>query len=278
MADAVSTSTRTLTGTLVAICAAAQLEETHAALRALHARASVRPILVTFGDIAQPPIREVDAAIIIEGLLPRYLDNVVAARRVSSLPAMAWWRGGDPGVLSTLAPLVDRLVMDSRDPEIDWRAAARLVEVTSLGDLRWTRLSRWRNLMAQFFDLPAVRAAAQDFSRLEIAAADEPGARLLGAWLSKRLPTTQPLDVRISPGEQFLTHVALIGQDHRLELRLTSAATCVRTSVQTGNQVVAERTVSLGNQALTALLGEEMRIRARDLAFEDAVRSVAEVT
>jgi hypothetical protein len=31
------------------------------------------------------------------------------------------------------------------------------------------------------------------------------------------------------------------------------------------------RTVSMGNQDLAALMGEELRIRARDLAFERAV-------
>jgi hypothetical protein len=131
--------------------------------------------------------------------------------------------------------------------------------------------------MAQFFDLPGVKDAGPEFSRLEIDAADEPGARLFAAWLSRRLPTKRPLDVQISSGDHFLNRIGLIGRAHRLELRLTSAATCVRTSVQSGNQVFAERTVSLGNQSLTALLEEEMRIRARDLAFEDAVRSVGEV-
>ncbi len=276
MANAVSTLTRTSTGTLVAICGAAQLDETRRAVAALHTRAAVRPIIVTFGESAEPAMREIDAATVIEGLLPRYLDNLVAARRISSLPAVAWWRGGDPEVLAAVAPLVDRLVMDSPDPHDDWATAARLVDLTSVGDLRWTRLSRWRNLMAQFFDLPDIRAAAAGFSALEIAAADEPGARLFAAWLSTRLPAKERLAVRISPGEHFLSQVALIGPQHRLELRLTPAATCVRSSVQSGKRGLAERTVSLGDQSLTAWLEEEMRIRARDVAFEDALRSLTE--
>ena len=276
MANLVTTPTRTFTGTLVAICEPGQLDETYAALRALHTRAAVRPIVVTFGDIPQPPMRDIDAATVIEGLLPRYLDNVVAAHRVSSLPAMAWWRGGDSEVLTSLAPLVDRLVLDSPDPEGDWRAAARLVEVTSITDLRWTRLTRWRNLMAQFFDMPGVRGAAAEFVRLEIAAADQHGARLFAAWLSRRLPTAQPLEVRISPADRFVSQATLIGREHRLDLRLTAGATCVRAAVEGRNGAVVERTVSLGNQSLTALLEEEMRIRARDMAFENAVRSVTE--
>ena len=128
MANAVGTMTSSLTGTLVAICAPGQLDETRETLRALHARGGVRPIAVTFGDAPQPPVREVDGVTVIDGLLPRYLDNVVAARRVSSLPAMAWWRGGDAAVLDyamidddyMLAPVAASYLLDSGD-----RAAAR---------------------------------------------------------------------------------------------------------------------------------------------------------
>ena len=42
------------------------------------------------------------------------------------------------------------------------------------------------------------------------------------------------------------------------------------------NEPSARRTVSLGRESLAALLEEELRIRARDTAFEDALRSVAE--
>ena len=267
---------RTLTGTLVAICEAAQLEATLSALRALHARAAVRPIVVTLGDVRQPPIREADGATVIEGLIPEFLNNVVASRRLSSLPAMAWWRGGDVQVLDELGPLVDRLVLDSRDPIADWRAAAALVEVTSVTDLRWTRLTRWRNLMAQFFDVPGVRAAAADFSRLEIAAGDQHAARLFATWLTSRLPTRTALDVQLTPAREFLTAVKLTGAACRLELHLTSAGTCVQSSVDVGGHPAGSRTVALGNQSPATLIEEEMRIRARDGAFEEALRVLAE--
>ena len=276
MAHAVGPPLRTTTGTIVAVCAPNQLAETQTVLQALHRRAAVRPILVTLGDVTQPPVREAEDVAIIDGLLPRYLNNLVAARRLSSLPALAWWRGGDPRVLGELAPLVDRLVLDSQKPRPDWRAAAPLVTITAVGDLRWTRLTRWRNLMAQFFDVPDVRAHAADFSTLEIVASDEDSARLFAAWLTTRLPTRDALDVRITPGPHVLTAVSLSGPVHRLDLRLTTAATCVQTSITGIDAAASTRTVSLGNQSPAALLEEEMRIRARDSAFEDALRSVAE--
>ena len=277
MANPVAGLTRTFTASIVAICRPAQLDETRETLKALHAR-SVRPILITLGDTAQPPAREVEEAILIEGLTPRYLNNVVASRRLSSLPAMAWWRGSNHEVLEGLAPLVDRLVLDSDDPMPDWRAASSLVEVTSLSDLRWTRLTRWRNLMAQFFDVPGVRKAAGDLSRLEIRGADEHGARLFAGWLTSRLPVGRSMDVdiRVDPGPPFLSSVTLTGAGHRLELRLTAAGTCVQSSVEGEGAAASTRTVALGDQSLAALLEEEMRIRARDAGFEDALRFAAE--
>ena len=277
MANPVAGLARTFTASIVAICRPAQLDETRDTLKALHAR-SVRPILITLGDKTQPPFREVEEAILIEGLTPRYLNNVVASRRLSSLPAIAWWRGSNHEVLEGLAPLVDRLVLDSDDPVPDWRAAAPLVETTSLGDLRWTRLTRWRNLMAQFFDVPGVRDAAADLTRLEITAADEHVARLFAGWLISRLPAGRSMDVNITrePGVRSLSAVTLTSAKHRLELRLTAAGTCVQSCVEGEGASASTRTVSLGDQSLAALLEEEMRIRARDAGFEDALRFAAE--
>ena len=276
MANPVGGPTRTFTASIVAICRAAQLDETRDTLRALHAR-SIRPILITLGDMAQPPVREVEEAILIQGLAPRYLNNVVASRRLSSLPAIAWWRGSNHEVLEGLAPLVDRLVLDSDDPLPDWRAAAPLVEVTSVSDLRWTRLTRWRNLMAQFFDVPGVLDAAAGLSRLEITGADEHGARLFAGWLISRLPAGPSMEVDImrEPAARFLSSVTLTGAGHRLELRLTAAGTCVQSSVDSEGSAASTRTVSLGDQSLAALLEEEMRIRSRDAGFEDALRVAA---
>jgi hypothetical protein len=45
----------------------------------------------------------------------------------------------------------------------------------------------------------------------------------------------------------------------------------VETAARLSGVDAASRTVSLGEQRLASLIGEELRIRARDLAFERAV-------
>ena len=278
MANALTAPPRTYTATIVAICPAARSDETKSTLRALHTRTGVRPIVVTLGESAEPPLNEDDGgAIVIDGLTPRYLNNVVAARRLSSLPAIAWWRGGDPTVLDGLAALVDRLVMDSIDPRQDWAAAVPLLEVTAFSDLRWTRLTRWRNLMSQFFDVPVIRATAEEFSRLEVIAGDAWVAQLFAGWLTARLPRGPKLEVvtKNVSGPHALVSATLSGPVHRLELQLTSNGTCVHASIDGGSLATAARTVSLGDQSPSSLLEEELRIRARDAGFEQALRFAA---
>jgi glucose-6-phosphate dehydrogenase assembly protein OpcA len=279
MANALTGPARTYTATIVAICPADRSEETKSALRGLHTRTGVRPIVVTLGDRAEPPLNDEAGAIVIDGLTPRYLNNVVAARRLSSLPAIAWWRGGDPSVLDGLAALVDRLVMDSIDPRQDWAAALPLLDVTAFADLRWTRLTRWRNLMAQFFDVPAIRTAAEGFSRLEVVAGDASTAQLFAGWLSARLPSGPRLEVATqnASGPHAMVSATLSGPVHRLELRLTPNGTCVHSSIDGGSLPTAARTVSLGDQSPASLLEEELRIRARDTGFEQALRFAAGV-
>lgn len=276
MANVVSEAVRTRTATIVAVAPADRLAETRDTLRTLGHRAGVRPIVVTLGDSAQPPTVEEDGATIIEGLTPRYLNNLVAARRLSSLPAVAWWRGGNADVLDDLAPIVDKLVLDSVDPAAEWRRTAPLLDATTFADIRWTRLTRWRSMMAQFFDIPDVRAAADTFHRLEISAGDNHAARLFAGWLTGSLPNGRKVEVSVTNGREAISSVALTGTRHRLELQLTPHAPCVSTSIDGGSHATGTRTVSLGDQSLPALLEQELRIRARDTAFEHALRFAAE--
>lgn len=271
MADVVKMQ-RVLTATVVAVTPGSRLRETTEALTALRARAAVRTILVTLGDRTQPEVLHDGDATVIEGIVPRYLNNAVASLRLSSLPSLAWWRGGNAEALHDLATLVDRLVLDSPKPEPDWASATELAELAALSDLRWTRLTRWRNLMAQFFDVPEVRAGMPTFGKLEIAAADPYAARLFAGWLTARLPRGRDLltSIESDPRGEPLASVALSAADQRLLLQLVPTSNCIETTI-VRDGASASRIVSLGDQSLAALLSEELRVRARDLAFEQAL-------
>lgn len=276
MANAI-TAPRALTATVIAVSTGQRMKETSEALAALRARSAVRTILISLGDNPQPSIVSEQDVISIEDLVPRYLNNAVASLRLSSLPSIAWWRGGDMAALRDLADLVDRLVMDSDDPREAWSMAAGIADLTSISDLRWTRLTRWRNLMAQFFDIPDVRAALGSFSSLQVSASDPYAGRLFGGWMKSRLPEGNTLTIAISAaaGEAAIQSVSLLGSSHRLSLELTAHGTCILTSIDMGGRTTASRIVPVGDQSPDALMGDELRVRARDLAFEQALQASA---
>lgn len=262
---------RALTATVIAIVSPASRDEAGATLSALSRGAGVRPVIITLGDSPEAQRRDDGGAIVIDGLIPRYLDNAVASLRLSSLPAVAWWRAGEAGVLVDLARLVDRVVLDLEDPSGAWPLVPRIAELTAVSDVRWARLTRWRSLVAQFFDVPEVRAARYD--RVAIAGADPHLARLFGGWLRSRLPGGAGVDVVRERREgAALESVELAGPDGWLAVRLLSNGRCLETVVEMRSGHAASRVVALGDDSLAALVSEELRVRSRDLAFEDAVR------
>ena len=266
------------TATLVIAGTAERLVDAAAALDEL-TDIGVRAVLISYGDNPQPSVRVSHHAVALEGLRAEYLNNAVAALRLSSLPTLVWWRGGSTQTLAGLATLADRLVLDALDPTEVWTHVAALAEKTAVSDLRWTRLTRWRALMAHFFDLPDTLAAAARLRSLRIEGSDRHAARLFAGWIASALrwPPGQPYDFRELPGAAPLESVALGNGSQELSLRLASTRTCVETAARVAGADAASRTVSLGDQRLAALIGEELRIRARDLAFERAIAASKEM-
>ena len=279
MANAVMTPVA-LTATVVAVSTPERMKKTAAALSSLRARSAVRTIQISLGDNHQPQVITTDNATTIEEIVPRYLNNAVAALRLSSLPSIAWWRGGDTAVLPDLAHLVDRLVLDAEDPAAAWSAFEAIREVTVVSDLRWAGLTRWRNLLAQFFDIPDVGSRIASFAELELQAADRHTAALLAGWLKSRLPAGPSLGVRLSAadGPEPIRAVSLNGEPHRLTLELLPKSACIKASVQTAGTTTAARIVPAADLSPEALLAGELRIRARDVTFEQALAASMEVS
>jgi glucose-6-phosphate dehydrogenase assembly protein OpcA len=261
-----------LTATIVLAGPLERLDGAAAALQQL-TDVGVRTILISYGTSSEPAVRVADHVVALDGLRQDYLNNAVAALRLSSLPTLVWWRGGAPETLDGLASLADRLILDAEDPRPAWARAAVLAERTALSDLRWTRLTRWRALMSHFFDIPEVRDAAPAFDRLRVEGSDPYAARLFAGWLSSSLHWTGGVTIDLCEvaGPDPITLVELGDDDEELTLRLGSSHRCVETSVRVHGHGGASRIVSLGDQGLAALIGEELRIRSRDTAFERAV-------
>jgi glucose-6-phosphate dehydrogenase assembly protein OpcA len=211
--------------------------------------------------------------ITIGGLRPEYVNNAIGAVRLSSLPTIVWWRGGRSEGLDGVASLADRVVLDADDPWPLWARTPPLFEHTVVTDIRWARLTRWRAALAHFFDLPAVREKGTSFSQLSMAAADRAVAALFAGWLDAALGWGGQVvpDVSDAASGAPLESVTLEGESCRIELCMLPNSTCLSTEGHVGSDLVASRVVSLGDQSLSTLLAEELRVRARDIAFERAV-------
>jgi glucose-6-phosphate dehydrogenase assembly protein OpcA len=266
--------------TVVIVSPRDRIRDAADALRPAVKSGGVRLILIVAAGEAVPAVRAGADGILLGGLKPEHFNNAVAALRFSSLPTLVWWRGGSPDVLPGLAALADRLVLDALDPREVWRLVPQLVERTAVTDLRWARLTRWRSLMAHFFDLPAVRDAAGTFRSLDVRGSDVYAARLFAGWLASSLRPDGGIAVNIERAQAgtagttarapAIEYVRLANGTLTLTLRLAGNGTCVRSAVERAGGE-SSQAVSLGDQDLASLIAEELRIRSRDVTFERSV-------
>lgn len=235
--------------------------------------AGVRPIIISLADDGGSERHVEDGTVVIEKLRPRFLDNAVACLRLSSLPTLVWWRAPGPAILQELAALVDRVVLDVDDPSGVWPLVPAIGPVAAISDMRWARLTRWRGLVAQFFDMPDVGAHAGSFERLGVAGSDPFEMRLLAGWLKARLPAGERLHVDLDTRRgAAIQSLRLAGPHGTLAVELLPGSPCVATSANMSSGRSSRRVVPAGDDRPLALLNEELRVRSRDFAFEDAVR------
>lgn len=153
------------------------------------------------GDGAQPVLYEQILARV-RGDFDERLASVVIPLLVPDLPVFLWWTGtppSDPRHLDDLVRLADRLIVDSADfarPDRTLPEVARLAHMrVGVTDLNWARLTPWRELIAQFFDVPLWRPFLGAITGLRAGfAVDMDGrdihpsqALLLLGWLASRL-------------------------------------------------------------------------------------------
>jgi glucose-6-phosphate dehydrogenase assembly protein OpcA len=273
MEDAVNA----LVATVIVIGTRDRVDEAAGALDELRDRGAVRKVLISEGTRSEASPDEQDNTIRIDGLSPRYVDNAVAWLRLSSLPAVVWWRGGSPDALDGLAHLADRLVLDTDPADQMWARAPALFEQTALTDLRWSALTRWRAALAHLFDLPHVRESAGAPRTVEIEGTDRAAARLFAGWLRSCLGGAG-LDIRIdgapAGARTPLTRVRIGGGGPGLTLQVPQGQTCLQASVDGAE---GARMVPLGDGSLASRFVEEIGVRTRDAAFERALVAAVEM-
>lgn len=249
------------------------------------------------------------------------LPSAAGPLLVPDLPVFLWWRDqprlGDE-VFRKLGRASDRVVVDSADflePYKDLFSLAELLQTeraahTGLSDLNWARLTSWRGLLANFYDVREYRAALNAINRVRIeyvppesdAGKIAPKALILAGWLMSRLgwrvaaeqtKATNARAVRLEKdGREILLEfqsverlAAMRGWIARIELssEVPEPSTFIVSRSEDGRyletqsvrskETRASRLLTGGDKTEAELLGRELEILSHDRIYEEAVRA-----
>ena len=146
----------------------------------------------------------------------RSIANILQPLLKPDLPAYLWWVGDPPSddtIFTNLVELSNRVIVDSTgffNPEQDMHTLALIRQAIpdcALSDLNWGRITPWRQLIVQFFDIQEYRPFLDGITSIEIEHAVAPFAvqtrseegfvspnpscaLLLAGWLKARLGWT----------------------------------------------------------------------------------------
>lgn len=237
-----------------------------------------------------------------------HLESIAGPLLIPDLPVFLWYPGGFSPTspeFAGMAGLADRLILDSgasEDHEGCIRELAGMVgrrEVPAVGDLQWVGLSPWRSLLADVFSPPERTGLLREIDRVEVLHAPDGECRalLLVGWLADTLgwrpdaargnggrevrfsgPSGDVnVEITRSSPEATLRRVRLHAGGLTFQVSRHREAAYARTTVLRGEEVLGERTVHLGAFDLGVLVGEELRYRGRDKAYEAALETTREV-
>src|SRR5579864_3731399 len=116
--------------------------------------------------------------VLASGAAVRSVANVIEPLLKPDLPIYLWWLGDPPGpddpLFNGLVDMCTRVIVDSTtffNPEQHIRTLANLSQAApdcALSDLNWGRITPWRQLIIQFFDVPDYRPYLGGVTSIEI--------------------------------------------------------------------------------------------------------------
>lgn len=243
-----------------------------------------------------------------EGPPAEHLESLAGPLLIPDLPTFLWYPNAAlPDPTSGMLSLADRLILDSgpaEDHEEFLRAASDLcrARLPAVADLQWTALSPWRALVADLFTPPERAGDLAEITNMEVqhGLAGESQALLLAGWLAsaldwrpgqtsstesgRKLSLSAPsatVTVGLSQDnvEPALSLVRLRSGELAFEVRVSRHGehACACTTVKSGEETLGERRVRLCSSSAGALLGDELCLPGRDLAYEAALHKTVEM-
>lgn len=204
---------------------------------------------------------------------------VLLALAAPDLPLILWCRSPRLATMPAFEPMArlsQKVVVDTVAFPAAKAALRSIAEIAtrgiSLGDLAWTRLTRWRSMLSQVFENRACLELLPGISNITVTwgGAYEPLAWYMAAWLRDALADAgvrPSLEVR-AEGAESLIRVELAGPNLRLRLH------------REGDRLIVVVNDTQSCTGLTQpgdylLMCEELGIVRRDAIFERALASAA---
>jgi glucose-6-phosphate dehydrogenase assembly protein OpcA len=208
---------------------------------------------------------EIDAAR--DGM--RDLEPALIALRAPDLPVVAWRRGAQLPEDS----FADKVIVDSAQWPDPRAALGRLAELRRAADLAWARITRWREMVAQAFENPAISALLARLSAVRVLHGGErPPAEAfyLAGWISSALGREVAAQFEAVPGAAGAVEgFELTGPEQGFQARRVASD---YVDIRAGS---LHACVGCARQSESALLGEELRIVGRDPVYHKAVGAAA---
>ena len=208
------------------------------------------------------------------------LPSVVLPLAVPDLPLILWCRSPRLAAMPEFLPIAamaQKVVVDSgamKDPVAALKLTAALsARGVLLGDLSWTRLTRWREMLAQVFENQQNLAQLQEISGVEVEHGDgyRVSALYMAMWLTDCLADAGVLDASFGVGrapEGVSLRVKLV--DHGFALELARRQDRMVVTVNGVSQCT-----SLSQPTDYLLMREELGIVRRDPVFQRALTRAA---
>ena len=211
--------------------------------------------------------------------------SIIAPLIVPDLPVVVWCRSGrvlERAEFGALAATADKVVVDTAGWADAKAAIGRLGAVVAggpmLADLSWTRLSQWRETLAQIFENPRNRERLPQISKVRVGYGGTTApvsARYMGAWLVNGLKSVgaraelefEP-DGAGAPGE--LLWVKLSGDALLMELARGEERLVITIDALSHCTNLPAATDAL-------LMRNELRIIRHDGVFEQVLASAEEL-
>ncbi len=200
------------------------------------------------------------------GALANHGPSVVVPLLLPDSPIVAWWPGEAPSNVGTdpIGAMAQRRITDASQHRNPRHTLKKRASTYAPGDtdLSWTRITRWRGLLAAALDQPPYEPVN---GAVVAGAPDSPSSDLLAAWLANRLKV--PVRRVSTPAGSGITSVRLERESGPIDL--VRPGDVVATLSQPGQP---DRRINLQRRQHPECLADELRRLDPDDIYADALR------